>query len=86
MGLKSGASLAEHVHPDLASSAKLVSRDATWCGCGWVLKRDAGGVKWRVVGRSTQVAEGGERAEVEFGKGGGGIRGKAREWGKRARR
>ena len=44
MGLKSGPSLAEHVHPDLAPSAKLVSREATLCG--WVLKRDARGVRW----------------------------------------
>ena len=44
MGLKSGPSLTEHVHPDLASSAKLVSRDATLCG--WVLKRDAGSARW----------------------------------------
>ena len=42
VGLKSSPSLAEHVHPDLASSAKLVSRDASWCG--WVMKRDAGSV------------------------------------------
>jgi len=29
VGIKSGPSLAEHVHPDLASSAKLVSGVAT---------------------------------------------------------
>ena len=45
---------------------------------------------WRVVGRSTQVAEGGERGGGEGlslnQEMGGRIRSKVGEWGKRARR